>query len=132
MVTLRRVGDMLLAYTPVFVCACLTVYSAMRAGGYSARNVISFFASSGLLWAPYLFLSSLYRGFCRLHRVIIVYDLAVSLLMYVELWRGFASLVRACIDVALLCWGLYLLTRVVRNVCRVGFVRGPWHKCATE
>lgn len=129
LVTLRKVGDMLLAYTPVVICVVLTFYTGMRAFGYTSRNIVTFFANVGLFWAPYLFIASLYRGFCRLHRIIIAFDLLVGLLIYVELWLGFPAIARLMIDICLVGWGLFLQGRVVRTVCRVGFIRGPWHKC---
>lgn len=93
-IILRRFSKLLLKYIPYWICIMYTVFCLFRGLGFGQHFIATFFGSSGLLWMVYIFISSLERGFCRWHRFLLLYDFAVWLMIYHEMWVGFGHLRR--------------------------------------
>lgn len=105
---------LLLKYTPVAVGLLQMLYCWFRAADIRIGAVADILASSGLLWMPLLYCSSIGRGFCRCHRILITYDTIVS--VYVSLIfilpRQLAGTERFC------CWLFFWVGVVLVGTCR--------------
>lgn len=85
----KNLGRFLLKYIPYLIALIFVVFCVWRGLGYEKIHVASAFGVCGVLWMPYILVSSTSSGFCLRHRLLILYDFAVALMMYSEVWWGF-------------------------------------------
>lgn len=109
----RRMTHTLLKFTPwLFACA-FCVFAGMRLHGIHDPGILDELVFSGVLWFPLLLLASYECGFCVWHRLVIAYDILMSLFARYAL--------PAWADALLLFFGLF--------VCIVSYFR--LKKCKT-
>ena len=75
----RRMTFLLLKFTPwLFACA-FCVSAGLRSLRLCSPSVLDELLGSGVLWFPLLLLASYERGYCVWHRMLIAYDMLMSL-----------------------------------------------------
>lgn len=87
----KNFGRFLLKYTPYQVTLVFVIFCIWRGLGHDNFYVACSLGATGIMWMPYIFVSSTSSGFCFRHRLLIIYDFAVVVLMYCEGWWGFGA-----------------------------------------
>lgn len=108
--TARTASVALLKVMPFVVGVIMVAFCLHRGCGMPNFGVSESLESFGILWMPLLLLSSVGRGFCIWHRLLIIYDGMVSLLMQIEERIGFGD-IRWVLNFVTAALGLYLLIK---------------------
>lgn len=87
----RTASVALLKVMPFVVAVIMVTFCLCRAFGGERYGIADALGGFGVPWLPLLLLSSLGRGFCIWHRLLIVYDALISLLMRWEVWHSFGE-----------------------------------------
>lgn len=87
----KNFGRFLLKYTPYQVTLVFMLFCVWRGLGHQTLFIATALGATGVMWMPYIFVSSSASGFCWRHRLLIIYDFIVGVLMYSEAWWGLGS-----------------------------------------
>mgnify|MGYP003294517293 CR=1 FL=1 len=85
----KNLGRLLLKYTPYQVTLVFVIFCIWRGLGHERLYLAMALGSMGFMWMPYVLVSSVAGGFCIRHRLLIMYDFLVGVLIYSEIWWGF-------------------------------------------